>query len=119
MWQRYLSVDLLIKPNKKLELVPSVYHISQYQSQHGRRTYNQWNWLLRTGYHFNKNMFTKVFVQGNTQADWYTANFLFGFTFLPGSTLYLAYNSDYLEVGRKLVTKNSIVFTKISFLVGT
>ncbi len=119
VWQRYLSVDLSINPSKKLELIPSVYHISQYQSQHGRRTYNQWNWLLRTGYHFNKNMFMKVFVQGNTQADWYTANFLFGFTFLPGTTLYLAYNSDYLDIGRTLVTKNSIVFTKISFFVGT
>jgi len=116
VWQKFFTFDVTWNPIQKLEIIPSVSHISQYEHQHGRRTYNQWNGSLRAGYQFTKDMFAKIFLQGNGYADFYTANVLFGYTFLAGSTLYLAYNSDYLEVKDKFNAVNRILFVKVSML---
>ncbi|MCX6829820.1 MAG: DUF5916 domain-containing protein [candidate division Zixibacteria bacterium] len=115
VWQRYVNLALIWNAGKKLELVPSVIYMSQYEAHYGRRTYNQWNGLLRVGYHFNKNIFFKAFVQGNGMDKYYMGNFLFGYTFLPGSTFYLAYNSNYFGADFKPDTR--ILFAKISMLV--
>jgi len=118
VWEKQLNLSFTWHPNQEIEISPSLSHISQYQYQHGPRTYNQWNELLRLGYQFNKDMFLKVFLQGNSYSDYYTANFLFGYTFLPGSTMYLAYNSNYnYTTDKRFKPENKTLFFKISVLV--
>jgi hypothetical protein len=114
VWQKNFDFGITWNIGENLELIPSVNHISQYQYQHGPRTYNQWNGLLKIGLHFNKNVFMKAFLQSNDYLKYYMANFLFGYTFLPGSTFYLAYNSNY--VGKYLKSDSRFLFTKISLL---
>jgi len=117
VWQKYLSASLVWNPSPSLEINPAVLHLSQYAYQHGPRTYNQWNGVLRIGYHFSSEMFLKVFLQGNGYNDYYTANLLFGYEFSPGSTLYMAYNSDYLYMDKDFDPYDRIVFAKLSILM--
>ena len=116
VWQRNLSLGIAWNIGERLELIPSAEHVSQYKFQHGPRTYNQWNGLLRIGYHFTKNVFMKAFLQSNSYYETYLANFLLGYTFLPGSTFYLAYNSNYS--GKYLMSRSRFLFAKLSYLIG-
>jgi hypothetical protein len=115
VWQKNFNFGITWNIGEKLELIPSINHVSQYEYQHGPRTYNQWNGLLRIGLHFNKDIFIKAFLQGNDYSDYYMANLLFGYTFLPGSTFYLAYNSNY--VGRYIKSDSRFLFAKFSYLL--
>ncbi len=115
IWQRNFNFGITWNVGEKLELIPSINHVSQYEYQHGPRTYNQWNELLRIGLHFNKDIFIKAFLQGNDYSDYYMANFLLGYTFLPGSTFYLAYNSNY--AGKYLKSNSRFLYAKMSMII--
>ena len=87
-------------------------------SRHGRETYKEWNWTLRLSYQFTKDVYCKALFQGNDYDDHLLANVLFGYTFLPGSTLYLVYNSDYFNDRGDLAVRQRALFLKVSWLLG-
>nr|MBN2278561.1 hypothetical protein [candidate division Zixibacteria bacterium] len=115
VWQKEFNLGISWNPIRQLEILPSVSHASQYEYQHGPETYSQWIGLLRIGYQFNKNAFTKIFVQGNDYSDIYVGNFLLGYILSPGSTLYLAYNSNYRDSDDDFSVIDRIIFLKLSY----
>ena len=118
VWQKNFNLGIGWNPIQQLEIMPSVSHASQYEYQHGPETYSQWVGLLRIGYQFNKNAFTKVFLQSNDYSEIYVANVLLGYILSPGSTVYLAYNSSYWDGEGNFQAVDEVLFLKISYQLG-
>ena len=118
VWQKNFNLGISWNPIQQLEIIPSVTHASQYEYQHGPKTYGQWIGLMRIGFQFNKNAFIKIFLQGNDYTDRYTTNFLFGYILSPGSTVYLACNSSYWDGPNVFKAVDEVIFLKISYKFG-
>jgi hypothetical protein len=116
-WNREFSFWLSWKPKSNIEIVPEVAHASQYRSHHGERLFNQWVGLGRISYFFTHNFYLKLFLQGNTHSHYHIGNALIGYTFRPGSSFYLAYNSGWDNTEGNWKKKNQVVFAKISYLL--
>jgi len=115
-WNRQFSFWCTWKPMPKFELSPEIYHASQYTHQHGERIFDQWIGLTRISYLFTKDAYLKLFLQSNSLDNYYVANVLFGYTFKPGSTFYLAYNSGYDNSTHRFKKDSQIIFVKASYL---
>ncbi len=117
VWQREESLSLSLRPSPRVEVSPSINHVCQYVERGGTRTLSQWIGVLQGAYNSSSDLFIRAFLQWNSESDYFTANLLLGYTFLPGSTFYLAYNSGY-DNGEQTFAKDSeIVFGKISYLL--
>ncbi len=92
-------------------------------------------WSLRARYLVTKDIFTRLFYQITNNAenlyrpdpltpfyeyqvrDRMSANFLIGWRFRPGSTLYLAYTEEWNEQNsKKFISTNRILYIKLSYL---
>ncbi|RQW07807.1 MAG: hypothetical protein EH225_01025 [Calditrichaeota bacterium] len=89
-------------------------------------------WTFRGRYLITKDIFTRVFYQITNNAenfvqnnsffeyevrDRMSANFLLGWRYSPGSTLYLAYTEEWNErKSQSYISSNRILYIKISYL---
>ncbi len=115
VWQRFAYAELDWTPTSKLHIAPALQLVRQYHSRGGEEILAQTNHVLRIGYTFSPILFTRIFFQHNSASEYYAANFLLGFTYLPGSTFYLAYNSGYMHTNSTFAKESEIIFAKLSY----
>lgn len=117
VWRRTVSFACELNPTTRIQITPSIDHVSQYESRDGMQILERWISVIRITYGLSNDTFLKAFLQHNSITDDYIANFLLGYTFLPGSTFYLAYNSGYRSIHDILGKQSEILFAKVSYLI--
>ncbi len=112
------------RPNQNLSLSSSlsrnwVRDLSVLDLTHNQKRKIGFNTTLiaaRINYSFSANLFSRAFLQYNSDAEEFSANLLFNYIYRPGSSLYLVYNEtrgDRLRSG----VKNRVIILKIAHLL--
>ena len=70
----------------------------------------------RINYAFTTKLFSKLFMQWNDDNQNINMNFLFNYTYMPGSDLYIVYNEEWSAEGKPSV-KNRTLLAKVTYLL--
>ena len=69
----------------------------------------------RVGYSFSTDLFTKLYVQWNSDRELITTNFLINYIYRPGSDFYLVFNQTYSTDGTTAALMDTTVVGKVTY----
>ena len=112
---RQLSVSTTINPLDRLAIDISLDNVWEYDPDDHFDEFKQVGYL-RTTFLLSRELFYRVFVQGNRNTDQYAVNMLLSYEYRPNSRLYLAYNERRDDTAGDMKVTNRIFFVKLAYL---
>lgn len=108
---------LEFKPLSNLAVESNINHYSQYQNGYRTRLYNNWIFGTYFRYQIRRNLYSRVFLQSNTNSHEHFLNSVIGYNYRPGSYLYLTFNNRWLNNEGKFKPNGWIVLLKVNYLL--
>ena len=112
---RQLSLSTTISPLDRLGIDLSLDNVWEYDPEDHFDEFKQVGYV-RTTFLFSREVFYRIFAQGNRNTDQYAVNMLLSYEYRPNSRLYLAYNERRDDTAGDMKVTNRIFFVKLAYL---
>ena len=124
-WGHRAEFSIVFQPTVNVSTGLDLTYEDFYRSGDDEKIYDYTIYRNRTVFQFNRYLFLRSVVEYNTYWKRINADFLFSFTYIPGTVVYLGYGSvhekltwqdrEYVPSENYLLTKKSLFF-KASYL---
>ena len=112
---RQMRLNTTLTPLDRLTIDMSLDNVWEYDPDDRFDEFKQVGYV-RTTFLFSRELFCRVFVQGNRNTDQYAVNMLLSYEYRPNSRLYLAYNERRDDSAGDMKVTNRIFFVKLAYL---